>query len=111
SRWRACSTLGTKLVWKRVRFDKQGVKRLPNDKRGLYSFIAEPRIAGHGYVRYLLYIGKAQRQSLQARVTGYLYESQKAKPRIHISEMLQKFPEHLWLYFTVVDSVSIITQL
>ncbi len=111
SRWRACSTLGTKLVWKRIRFHRQGVKRLPNDKMGLYSFIAEPQIAGHRSVRYLLYVGKAEDQSLRSRVTSYLYESQKAKPRIHISEMLQKFPEHLWLYFAVVDDVSIITGL
>jgi excinuclease UvrABC nuclease subunit len=78
---------------------------------GLYSFFAEPQIAGHRFVRYLLYIGEAHGQSLRKRVTSYLYESQKQKPRVHVSEMLARFPNHLWLYFAVVDDVSTITSI
>jgi hypothetical protein len=111
SRWKDYMTSGPKLTWKRVRFTKQGVSKLPGNQQGLYTFIAEPQIAGHTCVRYLLYVGEAQGQSLRGRVTSYLYESQKAKPRIHISEMLQKFPDHLWLYFAVVKDVKTITKI
>jgi hypothetical protein len=110
-RWKDYQASGPKLKWKRVRFDKKGVKRLPDDKGGLYSFIAEPRIAGHTAVRYLLYVGQAQGQSLRKRVTSYLYESQKEKPRVHVSEMLEKFTDHLWLYFAEVNDASTITNI
>ena len=73
--------------------------------------MAEPQIAGHASVRYLLYIGEAQGQSLRARVTSYLYESNKAKPRIHVSEMLAKFPDHLWVYYAIIDDTSDITEI
>jgi hypothetical protein len=110
-RWTDYSTSGPRLKWKRVRFNKVGVKSLPDDKMGLYSFIAEPQIAGHTSVGYLLYVGEAHGQSLRKRVTSYLYESEKEKPRIHVSEMLARFPNHLWLYFAVVDNVSTITTI
>lgn len=110
-RWKMYSTTGPALDWKKVRFDKAGVKAIPDDKMGLYTFFAEPDIAGHSSVRYLLLVGEAKDQSLRKRVTGYLYESNKAKPRIHVSEMLQKFGSHLWLYFAVVDDPTTITAI
>lgn len=110
-RWASYMTSGPQLKWKRVRFSKTGVRSLPDDKMGLYTFIAEPQIAGHSAVRYLLYVGEAQDQSLRKRVTSYLYESAKEKPRVHVSEMLAKFPNHLWLYFAVVDDRSSIPKI
>lgn len=110
-RWTNYLTSGPKLIWKRVRFNKDGVNSLPNDKMGLYTFIAEPQVAGHPAVSYLLYVGEAHGQSLRKRVTSYLYESQKKKPRVHVSEMLARFPNHLWLYFSIVDDVSTIKRI
>jgi excinuclease UvrABC nuclease subunit len=59
----------------------------------------------------LLYLGKAQDQSLRKRVASYLYEPKKAKARIHIVEMLEKFQTHLWIYYTVVADASKIADL
>lgn len=110
-RWKVYAPSGPTLSWTRVRFDKAGVKSMPDDKMGVYTFIAEPEIAGHSSVRYLLYVGEAKEQSLRKRVTSYLYESKKEKPRIHVSEMVLKFQSHLWIYFAVIDNVASIAQI
>ena len=59
-RWAGCPPTLPKLVWKKTRFDKAHVKTLPDDKYGIYSFIAEPHVAGHKAIGYLLYIGKGK---------------------------------------------------
>lgn len=110
TRWADYITSGPKLTWNRIRFTKDEVKKLKDDKMGLYSFVAEPQIAGHSAIRYLLYVGKADGESIKKRVTSYFYQSQIAKPRIHVSEMLEKFTSHLYLYYAVVDNVTTITQ-
>lgn len=108
--WNACPKTLPVLKWVRIKFSKATVKSLPNNKYGIYSFIAEPQVAGHNAVGYLLYIGKAQDQSLQDRITSYLYEANKAKPRFHIAEMLDHCPDHLWLHYAeVADQKSIKT--
>jgi hypothetical protein len=109
--WSACPTFSPKLQWIRVQFNKANVKTLPNNKYGLYSFIAEPEVADHKAVGYLFYIGKAQDQSLQKRVTSYLYEANKAKPRIPIVEMLSHCPQHLYLHYAVVANQSVIASI
>jgi hypothetical protein len=75
ARWTACSSSGALpiLKWKRVRFDAAGVKTLPDDKQGIYSFFAEPEIADHQAVRYLLYVGETHAQGLRTRVRSYLH--------------------------------------
>jgi hypothetical protein len=99
------------MTWQCVKFDRDGVKRLPNKNGGVYSFVAEPRIAGHSAVAYLLYIGETHDQSLRARCASYLAEPTKPKPRVHIKEMLLKWPDHLWLYYAVVRGKTLIPQL
>ena len=47
-----------RLKWKRVKFDTKGVKKLPGDKQGLYSFLVQPNVGGHPAISYLLYIGE-----------------------------------------------------
>jgi hypothetical protein len=109
--WTACPQMTPPLKWTRIRFSKSAVTQLPNNKYGIYSFIAEPQIAGHNAVGYLLYLGKAQDQSLQARVSSYLYEANKAKPRIHISEMLDHCPDHLWLHYAEIADQKTIKKI
>jgi hypothetical protein len=111
-RWQNyAASSGPTLKWESTRFSKEGVKKLPHNKMGIYTFVAEPQIAGHTYVRYLLYVGKAEGQSLQDRVTSYLYEPRVAKPRVHVSEMVTKFGEQIWIYYAVVDDISSITNI
>ena len=100
--WSSFQPIVPTLKWQRVKFTAGGVKNLPDNKFGIYSFIAEPNVAGHSAVGYLLYVGKAQEQSLQDRVTSYLYEKNKRKSRVHIAEMLDHCPNHLWLHYAEV---------
>ena len=108
-RWTACSASGKlpTLNWTRVKFDAAGVKTLPDDKQGVYSFFAEPEIADHQAVRYLLYVGETHAQDFRTRVRSYLNEKAKLKPRVHVVEMLERFPSHLWLYYSVVDKKKV----
>src|SRR6266404_728393 len=79
SQWSAYPNRLPSLTWQSVKFDATGVNTLPNKEGGVYSFVAEPRIAGHKSVGYLLYIGETHKQSLRARCTDYLAEINKPK--------------------------------
>jgi hypothetical protein len=92
------------LTWKRVRFNQAGVAAIPDNKKGIYTFVAEPTIAKHNAIRYLLYVGETHNQSLRTRCKNYLAELTNKKPRIHIYEMLTKWPDHLWIHYAVVTN-------
>jgi len=100
-----------KLKWKKTKFSKKGLKKLPDDKPGLYSFLAQPDVAGHIAITYLLYIGETTKQSLRERVSDYLNENSKKKARVPIRSMIRKWPDHLWLYFVPIDDVTTIKTL
>jgi hypothetical protein len=106
--WQGYSNI--RLTWKKVQFNKAGLEKLPQDKPGLYVFIVQPNIAGHKAINFLLYIGETTKQSLRDRCTSYLFEASKSKARVPIRSMIRKWPDHLWLYFAIVDDVSIIKQ-
>lgn len=95
----------SKLTWNRVRFDTAGVNSLPDDKAGVYTIFAEPEIAKHSSVRYLLYVGETHGKStaLRSRVRSYLNEKTNSKPRVHIVEMIDRYPNHLWIYYAIVS--------
>jgi len=105
-RWTAISPLSTiqKLNWVKVRFDATGVGSLPDDKAGVYTFFAEPAIANHDSVRYLLYVGEThgKQTSLRARVRSYLREKRSTTARVHIVEMIERYQSHLWVYYALV---------
>lgn len=61
--WREYKNLA--LRWQKVKFDADGVKKLPNDKQGVYSFLVQPNIGGHAAISYLLYIGETTKQTLR----------------------------------------------
>lgn len=99
------------LTWDKVKFDVNGLKNLPDDKKGIYSFFAEPQIANHSSVGYLLYIGETHDQTLRARCSSYLSEYKKKNKRVHICEMINRWPEHLWIHYSVINEESQIQQL
>jgi hypothetical protein len=109
--WTAYPDRVPTLNWKKVRFNAQGVRQLPDDKKGIYSFVAEPQIARHHAIGYLLYIGETHKQTLRTRCTSYLYEVNKKKQRVHIAEMLSRWPDHLWLHYAVIDDHAKIVSL
>ena len=99
------------LKWKRVKFSVSGVSKLPDNKQGLYSFLVQPKVGGHPAISYLLYIGETTKQTLKERCSDYLPEAKRKKARVPIRSMIRKWPNHLWLYFAVVDDVTLIKQL
>lgn len=100
-----------KLKWLKVKFDAKGVKKLPDNKKGIYSFIAEPKVGKLHAVGYLLYVGETHEQTLRARCSSYLSEYKKKNKRVHIYEMLRRWPNHLWLHYAIIDDDSLIQEL
>ena len=95
-----------KLAWKHIRYSRTTVEGLPNNT-GVYAFVVKPGIAGLTECNYLLYIGKAQDQSLKVRCKQYLDENKKRKPRILIAQMFNLWSDHLFLYYAELDSSKI----
>ena len=99
-------TNSLKLNWQSIRFDQSELVQVPDDKNGVYSFIVDAGIAGHPYCSYLLYIGKAERQSLRKRIGQYFYEAKDPKGRAPVQDMILDWHEHLVVCFAVVQNAA-----
>ncbi|NCC60103.1 MAG: hypothetical protein EOM12_04015 [Verrucomicrobiae bacterium] len=91
--------------WQSVKYERRNLEQLP-EIPGVYVFVAKPGIANLSDCNYLLYIGKAEDQTLKKRCKQYLNEKRKKKPRVHILDMLENWSDHLFLYYITVDPVS-----
>ncbi len=78
------------LHWNRVKFDAAFASQVPNDQRGVYTFVAEPEIASHPCCSYLLYVGMVDTSNFRKRFLSYLGESTKPKPREHVLYMIDR---------------------
>jgi hypothetical protein len=87
--------------WTSVPFDTNSTSQVPNDKHGLYTFILSPRVASHPKNFFVLYVGKADKTTLQERFKHYFQEKKKVK-RPHICHALNKFDGHIEFCFTTV---------
>lgn len=104
SQWCACS-LPLALQWETIRFEKGSVGQVPENRKGVYTFVVQPGIANHPAVSYLLYVGKVERQGFRDRFRQYLREriaGEKGR-RVHVTEMLDKWEGYLWFCFATVD--------
>ena len=110
--WRACS-LPTRLAWQIVPFTKASADRVPDDSKGVYTFLVQPGIADHPACSYLLYVGQTERQGFRARYQQYLRELRAGEEsrRPHITEMLEKWDGHLWFCFAPVSRDDHITEI
>lgn len=96
------------LGWTLTKFDKSNAAHVPADKMGVYSFVVQPEIANHTGCSYLMYIGKAERQSLRARFNQYFAHIKETSRRVHVSKMLRYWQGHLWFAFApVADATKI----
>jgi hypothetical protein len=98
--WRRCAALRG-VTWRRIKYVPSEIRTLPNAP-GIYAFVVSPSVAGAPDFNYLLYIGKAERQTLRQRCSQYRYEPRKRKPRVHIVRMLKNWRSHLHLYYAPV---------
>lgn len=99
------------LTWQTIRFDLSELEQVPDDQNGVYSFVVDAGIAGHPHCSYLLYIGKAERQSLRKRIKQYFYEADDPKGRAPVQDMILDWHTHLRVCFATVQDVTAIDDL
>ncbi len=94
--WQAYRPL-TALKWRHVRFTDNALSRLP-DKPGVYAFVVRPGIEDPLEGGFLVYVGKAARQTLKRRCSQY-----RTPTRLNIRIMMDLWKSHLYLYYAEVD--------
>lgn len=99
------------LSWNKVRFSKENIDEIPNDRAGIYSFIVDPSVAQHPASNYLLYIGKVRQQNLRARYGQYLRAEKEWEKRQKIADMISRWSEYLYFCYAEVDNIDLIDQL
>jgi hypothetical protein len=106
--WKACN-LSVDLSWQMVPFDARCVKDIPNNQKGIYSFVVKPGIANHPACAYLLYVGKTDR-NFRVRFSEYLHDEKMGveSRRPHISGMLYKWKGYLWFCYANVEDITLI---
>lgn len=98
--WRRCAAFRG-VRWRRIKYVPSQIRTLPNEP-GIYAFVVSPSVGGTPDFNYLLYVGKAERQTLRDRCGQYRYEPRRRKPRVHIVRMLRNWRGHLHLYYAPV---------
>ncbi len=108
--WKSSShSITTHLAWKRVKFNKQNLGKVPA-RKGVYCFVVVPYFREFFEARYLFYVGKTTR-TLQDRFEEYLSEQAgSGKPRKKVFEMLRLYSEHLYFYYASVESNGSIAE-
>ena len=106
SHWRAFSPPPLKLIWRITKFDPSNVKYVPANQNGVYSFVVDPGIADHPACAYLVYVGKAEDQSLRARFKQYFGHKKETSRRTNISKMLRLWDGYLWFCFAAVADTA-----
>ena len=93
------------LAWKHVKYGKDEINEVPDDKRGIYAFVVcEPSavLPPHGHVLYIGIAGRKSNRSLRARYLDYL-NPKKVIKRERIAYMIGTWHEVLRFYFAPVD--------
>jgi len=105
TQWQSCK-VPVKLVWRSVKFHPGNATRIPEDARGVYTFVVKPGIADHPSCSYLMYVGKAEKQVLRDRFRQYVAEKTKGEKsrRPHVTEMLLKWEGFLWFYYAEIPN-------
>jgi hypothetical protein len=94
------------FCWQSTRFDPANAGKIPANKMGVYSFVVRPEIAAHPHCAYLMYVGKAENQSLRKRFKNYFRELKDTSRRVHVSKMLRLWQQHLWFCYAPVANVK-----
>lgn len=101
----------TPLTWQKVKFTREHMDLVPDNQFGIYTFIVDAGVAGHPHCSYLLYLGKAEKQSLRKRINQYFYEPDNPKGRGAVQDMILDWHLHLYVCFAPVTDISRIDDL
>lgn len=89
--------------WQEYKFKKSIKKTIP-DRKGVYSFVIKPNVAGHPSCSYLMYIGQTTDQTLRERFGQYVAEQKgKGKVRPKVAYILNKYKNHLFFVCMPID--------
>jgi hypothetical protein len=106
-------TLPLVLDWTVEKFETISKASIPDNKRGVYSFVIEPGIANHPRCSYLVYVGMVEKdgRSFKKRFNEYLNDQKGLKTRrLNIHDLLSRWEGHIWFcYAPVADSTLIAT--
>jgi len=109
-RWASFAT-PVQLSWAVVKFDQSQQDHIPDDKGGVYTFVVKPGITDHPECAYLLYVGKAEQQSLRKRFVQYFYERNARKGRPKVQKMLNLWERHLWFCYATIEDTNQISDI
>lgn len=98
------------LVWASCLVTSHNISSIPNDKHGIYSFVVVPSVAQHACA-YLMYIGMARDQSLQARIKQYIAEARSRDGRELIKDLFRRWRNHLHVYYATVADATLIEEI
>lgn len=108
--WSAFTDANT-FNWTKVKFDDTEATSVPNDERGVYTFVAKPSVAAHPACHYLLYVGKVDTSNFRKRFRSYLREPKKHKPREHVLYMIDRWKPFLWFYYCSFPAATAVTPI
>ncbi len=95
------------LSWQSIKYGEQEIKKVPDDRRGIYAFALCEQSAvlpPHGYILYIGIAGRRKsKRSLRARYKDYLNEKMVRK-RARIARMIGTWHKVLRFYFVPVDN-------
>lgn len=102
--WQLCN-LPLELTWRVVKFERANGNSIPDNAKGVYTFVVKPGIANHPSCSYLMYVGRAEKQMLRDRFFQYFSEKTKGERsrRPHVTEMLLKWEGFLWFYYAKIS--------
>lgn len=104
-------TLPVALNWNVEKFETASKASIPDDKRGVYSFVIEPGIANHPRCSYLVYVGMVEQdgRSFRQRFNEYLRDLLGLKTRrLNIHDLLSRWDGHIWFCYAPVANPTLI---
>lgn len=93
------------LEWDSIRFGKDEIEHIPDDRRGVYAFVIADRRAflpRHGYVVYVGIAGRDSHRTLRARYEDYFKQSE-IQRRPAVRRMIVTWHPILRFHFAPVD--------
>ena len=106
--WEECD-LPVELEWTSVKFGEDSRQNVPADKFGVYAFMLEPNFTGPPQSRYLLYIGKTERD-FRERYGKYLSEEKDDFARSKIAWMFERWAGHISFHFAPIENRLLVCQ-
>lgn len=92
--------------WQSAQLSRAGVAELPDDKFGVYTFVLTPPVAAHPNNCLVIYVGKAENQSLRKRVRQYFSEYKRKNCRLSIATMLGNWRKYLTIVYTETSAAD-----